>query len=143
MASSCRYPPLPSLSASTVPPSDCYGWNTLECDRELLSPPHMRFCPPAQHLYVCGNPAANIQTHYIHVVIWGQQAWNNYINLRDYLNSHEEKAKEYAALKEHLAKEYPENRIAYTSGKSAFIEEILQMAAAWRQLRGEGAELPK
>ena len=99
--------------------------------------------PPGQHLYVCGNPAANIQTHYIHVVIWGQQAWNNYINLRDYLNSHEEKAKEYAALKEHLAKEYPENRIAYTSGKSAFIEEILQMAAAWRQQRGEGSELPK
>ena len=61
---------------------------------------------PCQHLYVCGDIENNIQTHYIHVVIWGQEAWNNYINMRDYLNTHEEKAKEYSDLKENLSKEF-------------------------------------
>ena len=41
---------------------------------------------PKQHLYVCGDLEKNIQTHFIHVVIWGQKAWNDYINMRDYLN---------------------------------------------------------
>lgn len=81
---------------------------------------------PGQHLYVCGDLESDVQTHYIHVVIWGQEAWNNYINLRDYLNTHEEKAKEYSELKERLAKEYPNDRVAYTNGKSIFIKSILQ-----------------
>ena len=88
---------------------------------------------PGQHLYVCGDLDNNIQTHYIHVVTWGQEAWNNYINMRDYLNVHKEKAKEYSKLKERLAKEYPEDRIAYTNGKSAFIEDILRKAEEWRK----------
>jgi len=88
---------------------------------------------PGQHLYVCGDLEKNIHTHYIHVVIWGKDAWNNYLNMRDYLEAHEEKAKEYSRLKEQLAKEYPEDRTAYTSGKSAFIESILQMAEEWRK----------
>ena len=88
---------------------------------------------PGQHLYVCGDLPNNIHTHYIHVVIWNQEAWNNYINMRDYLNAHEEKAKEYSSLKEYLAKAYPEDRNAYTEGKSALIEEILRSAEEWRR----------
>ncbi len=38
--------------------------------------------------------------------------------MRDYLNAHEGKAKEYSDLKEHLAEEYPKDRNAYTNGKS-------------------------
>ena len=53
--------------------------------------------------------------------------------MRDYLNTHEEDAKEYADLKERLAKAYPKERIAYTDGKSALIERILQMADEWRK----------
>lgn len=88
---------------------------------------------PGQHLYVCGDLANSIQTHYIHVVIWRQAAWNNYINMRDYLNTHEDRAKEYAELKEHLATIYPEDRIAYTNGKCALIEDILRCAEEWRK----------
>lgn len=50
--------------------------------------------------------------------------------MRDYLNAHEERAKEYSALKERLAQKYPEDRIAYTNGKSDLIEEILKEATA-------------
>lgn len=87
---------------------------------------------PGQHLYVCGDTETNIQTHYIHVVIWGEDSWNNYINMRDYLNTHEDKAKEYSELKMKLAEKYPDDRIAYTNGKSALIEEILERAREWR-----------
>lgn len=93
---------------------------------------HMQY-PLGQYLYVVGDLENNIRTHYIHVVIWGQEAWNNYINMRDYLNTHEKAAKKYSELKEHLAKQYPENRSAYTNGKRAFIKKILLMAAKWRE----------
>lgn len=53
--------------------------------------------------------------------------------MRDYLNTHEKKAKEYSNLKELLAQKYPENRIAYTNGKSTFIEKILLLANKWRE----------
>ncbi|MBQ3543597.1 MAG: GrpB family protein [Lachnospiraceae bacterium] len=88
---------------------------------------------PGQLLYICGDLEKNIHTHYIHVVIWGEKEWNNYINMRDYLNSHEDKAKEYSELKLRLAKDYPNDRIAYTDAKSDFIENILQEALEWRK----------
>ena len=88
---------------------------------------------PNQHLYICGDLENDIHTHYIHVVIWGEKNWNNYLNMRDYLNAHEDRAKEYSELKERLVKEYPEDRAAYTSGKAALIEDILRCAEEWRK----------
>lgn len=88
---------------------------------------------PGQYLYVCGDADNDIQTHFIHVVIWGQKAWNDYVNMRDYLNTHEEKAKAYSDLKERLANEYPVDRQAYTNGKSAFIENILRSVEEWQK----------
>lgn len=93
---------------------------------------HMQY-PRGQYLYVAGDSEHNIRTHYIHVVIWGEEAWNNYINMSDYLNTHEKTAKEYSELKERLAKQYPEDRNVYTNGKSAFIEKTLRLAAEWRE----------
>ncbi len=87
---------------------------------------------PNQHLYVCGDLKKEIHTHYIHVVIYKSESWDNYINMRDYLNAHEEEAMKYARLKEHLARQYPEDRTAYTNGKQIFIENILRKAREWR-----------
>ena len=50
---------------------------------------------PGQHLYRCGDFENQIITHYIHVVLVGSYQWQNYINFRDYLNTHEEAAKRY------------------------------------------------
>ena len=72
---------------------------------------------PNQQLYVCGDLQNNIQTHFIHVVIFNSKEWHDYINMRDYLN----------------ANEYPNDRIAYTQAKSKLIEEILKSAALWRE----------
>lgn len=85
---------------------------------------------PGQHLYICGDLENNIHTHYIHVVIWDESAWNNYINMRDYLNANDEKAMEYSRLKVQLAEEYSDDRIAYTEGKHELIEKILEEARA-------------
>lgn len=90
---------------------------------------------PGQLLYVCGDLENNIQTHFVHVVIYGSEKWDNYINMRDYLNSHEEVAKRYDELKKSLAIKYPDDRIAYTDAKSELIEEILQYAKKWRKTK--------
>lgn len=73
-----------------------------------------------------------VDAHHIHVVIWGQEIWSNYINFRDYLNCHEEDAKKYSQLKKALARQYPEDRSTYTSGKNEYIELILHKAKEWR-----------
>ena len=88
---------------------------------------------PGQHLYICGDLENNIHTHYIHVVIWGESAWDNYINMRDYLNANDEKAMEYSKLKVQLAKEYSNDRMKYTEGKQELIEKLLEEAKAWRE----------
>ena len=82
---------------------------------------------PDQYLYVCGG--SDFRTHHIHVVEYGSVLWNNYVNMRDYLNSHEKEAKAYSDLKIRLAEQYPNDRIAYTEAKSKMIDEILIKAA--------------
>ena len=52
--------------------------------------------------------------------------------MRDYLNEHEDRVKEYSKLKERLAKEYSDNRSSYTNGKTTLIEDILRCAEKWR-----------
>lgn len=89
---------------------------------------------PGQHLYVCTDEENDVQTHYIHVVLFESYDWNNYINLRDFLNFNKDKALEYSKLKTLLAAKYPNDRIAYTNGKSELIEEILKSATEWLSL---------
>lgn len=85
---------------------------------------------PEQSLYVWGE--GEIRTHHIHVVIYGSEAWHNYINLRDYLNAHPDDARAYSALKTALAEQYPDDRETYTAMKSDMIREMLEKAKQWR-----------
>lgn len=89
---------------------------------------------PGQHLYRCGDLEDNIVTHFIHVVIYGSDAWHNYINFRDYLNSHPEDARSYERLKKELWSKYPEDRDSYVDGKKELVTELLAKAKAWREL---------
>ena len=85
---------------------------------------------PQQYLYVCGDEDS--RTHHIHTVIYGSEPWNNYINLRDYLNCHKVEAQAYSELKEKLARQYPDDRNRYTELKSGLISEILSKARDWK-----------
>jgi GrpB-like predicted nucleotidyltransferase (UPF0157 family) len=47
---------------------------------------------------------------------------------RDYLVQHADVAKAYEALKLQLAAAYPNDRIAYTRGKTEFISRVTRLA---------------
>lgn len=87
---------------------------------------------PEQLLFVMGDFAKDTRSHHIHVVIYGSDEWNNYINFRDYLNTHIASAKEYEAVKLRLAEQYPDDRIAYTGGKQEVIDKLLAEARVWK-----------
>lgn len=86
---------------------------------------------PEQYLYVCGHD--DFRSHHIHVVTYNSKAWNNYLNMRDYLNSHDDDAQAYSEFKKSLANQYPEDRETYTAMKSDLINEILHKAEIWRK----------
>lgn len=85
---------------------------------------------PGQRLYVLGDP--DMRTHHIHSVVYGSEPWRNYLNFRDYMNSHAEAAAAYETLKEDLAVRYANERKAYTAGKEEFIQSVLRAAEVWR-----------
>ena len=88
---------------------------------------------PDQLLFVMGDFEKDTRSHHIHVVLYGSDEWNNYINFRDYLNSSIEAAKEYEAVKLRLAEQYPDDRIAYTDGKQEVINKLLEEARVWKR----------
>ena len=79
-----------------------------------------------------GNFEKDTRTHHIHVVKWNGTEWNNYINFRDYLNSHPEKAMLYDTCKKKLASQFSDNRKSYTAGKQELIERLLKEAYIWK-----------
>jgi GrpB-like predicted nucleotidyltransferase (UPF0157 family) len=81
-----------------------------------------------QMLFVMGDFEKDTRTHHIHAVKWNGTEWNNYINFRDYLNCHPEKAMQYDACKKKLALQFPDDRRSYTKGKQEFIECLLKEA---------------
>ena len=86
---------------------------------------------PLQYLYICGDN--DIRTHHVHAVIYDSEEWNNYVDVRDYLNCHKKDAEAYSKLKESLAKQYSEDRGTYTASKCEFIGEIIAKARYWRR----------
>jgi serine/threonine-protein kinase len=82
-------------------------------------------------LFVDGDEAADMRTHHIHIVIADSIQWKNYICFRDYLNAFPASAKEYDAVKQEFALQYPNDRNAYTSAKSPIVDAILRAARVW------------
>jgi GrpB-like predicted nucleotidyltransferase (UPF0157 family) len=67
------------------------------------------------------------RTHHIHMVESNFEYMDR-LFFRDYLIEHPDIAEEYKELKLNLAKNYPNNRAAYTNGKTEFIVEVTQIA---------------
>ena len=87
---------------------------------------------PEQLLFVMGDFEKDTRSHHIHVVLYGSEEWNNYINFRDYLNSNIKAAREYETTKLRLSEQYPDDRIAYTDGKQEVIDRLLVEARVWK-----------
>lgn len=86
-----------------------------------------------QLLFAMGDFEKDTRTHHIHAVKWNGAEWNNYINFRDYLNCHPDKAMLYDVCKKKLALQFPNDRRSYTVGKHELIECLLKEASVWRQ----------
>lgn len=72
--------------------------------------PNVQASLPDQLLFACGNfyeGTGDLQTHFIHVVLWESMDWINYINFRDYLNKTPLATKEYEELKVSLVQQAP------------------------------------
>lgn len=66
-----------------------------------------------------------VRTHHIHMVeSTFTDHWNRLL-FRDHLRNNAEAARKYEVLKRRLASAFPNDRVGYTHGKSAFINSIM------------------
>lgn len=79
--------------------------------------------PPFYAWFIKRN-AAGERTHHLHMIERDFEHWDR-LRFRDYLAAHPDEAREYGKIKRQLAERYPRNRVAYSNGKSVFIERIM------------------
>lgn len=79
----------------------------------------------SQMFFSCGDFENDIRTHHIHVDIYGESEWNNYIKFRNTLRENQDVRKEYERLKVDLAEKFSQDRNKYTDMKADFIKKIL------------------
>jgi len=83
-------------------------------------------------ILVCDdNEFADTRSYHIHIVESGSVQWRNYLDFRDYLNEHLNRAKEYEQIKIISAKNHPADRNAYTNDKEEILVRLLQEAQIW------------
>ncbi len=80
---------------------------------------------PERMLFVKGLPPNGPRTHHIHVVE-SESILQKHLLFRDYLRQHPDEALRYVQLKRHLAEEFLTDRETYTSGKTEYVQSILQ-----------------
>jgi GrpB-like predicted nucleotidyltransferase (UPF0157 family)/GNAT superfamily N-acetyltransferase len=66
------------------------------------------------------------RTVHVHVVRHDDPEWERYLLFRGRLRRDREVRAAYAALKDELAQRFPDDRVAYTAAKEAFIEAVLR-----------------
>src|SRR5437660_9221324 len=79
---------------------------------------------PRRHYFVKGAP----RTHHVQMVEIESEGWRSNLLFRDYLIKNPETAREYASLKQELAKQFATKREAYQAGKDGFIKAVLHKA---------------
>ncbi|HWI48580.1 MAG TPA: GrpB family protein [Rummeliibacillus sp.] len=65
-----------------------------------------------------------VKTHFIHLVKYNGELWNNLIFFRDYLNEHEDVRKEYLNIKLDYIKKKSNGINEYTDFKEKFVKDI-------------------
>lgn len=78
-------------------------------------------------------------SHHIHVFAADHPEVGRYLRFRDYLRAHPQRALVYTAVKRQLAQKFRHDPAAYTSGKTAVVQQLDAEAAEWvkRQRRRE------
>lgn len=91
---------------------------------------HYPYKATEMHWFCKPSPAQ--RTHHLHIVPIGSPLWNERIAFRNALRSNPVLAGDYARLKRQLAKQYRDDREAYTEAKTPFIRAALQTAGIAR-----------
>ena len=82
--------------------------------------------PPFYAWFIKRNSQGK-RTHHIHMVEAHFEHWER-LHFRDYLRVHPETARQYAELKFKLAADFPNDREAYTKGKTEFVVRVTRLA---------------
>ena len=82
---------------------------------------------PPFYAWFIKRGAQGQRTHHIHMVEADFEHWER-LRFRDYLIAHPDAAHAYAELKMQLARDYPNDRVAYTRGKTEFIAMVMEKA---------------
>ncbi|OGV74028.1 MAG: hypothetical protein A3K19_28105 [Lentisphaerae bacterium RIFOXYB12_FULL_65_16] len=82
---------------------------------------------PPFYAWFIKRSASGLRTHHIHMVERHFEHWDRLL-FRDYLIAHPAVAAEYQALKLRLAAEHPNDRVAYTQGKTEFVVRMTEWA---------------
>ena len=73
------------------------------------------------------------RSHHVHIYQSGHKAITRYLDFRDYLRIHPDRAQAYSQLKEELAVNFRDDRAMYSESKTDFILETNRLAAEWRK----------
>jgi len=91
-------------------------------------PTHGDDGPPFYAWFIKRDSGTGARSHHIHMVeAHFAEHWDRLL-FRDYLIEHPEVATEYEVLKLRLASAHPQDRIAYTRGKTEFIVRVTGQA---------------
>ena len=82
---------------------------------------------PPFYAWFIKRDSAGQRTHHIHMVEKDFAHWDRLL-FRDYLRAHTSIAKEYEDLKCKLAHDFPNDRVAYTHGKTEFVMQVTETA---------------
>ena len=82
--------------------------------------------PPFYAWFIKRN-AVGVRTHHVHMIERDFEHWDRLL-FRDYLIANPETAKEYETLKLTLARDYPNDRVGYTNGKTEFVVRVTKAA---------------
>lgn len=67
-----------------------------------------------------------VKTHYIHLVDYGGEVWQNLIFFRDYLNANEDARQQYQSIKLEYLRTSSSGIQEYTEFKEAFVKEVFE-----------------
>jgi GrpB-like predicted nucleotidyltransferase (UPF0157 family) len=90
-------------------------------------PTHGDNGPPFYAFFIKRHPNSSARTHHIHMVEADFETCDRLL-FRDYLIEHPQAAREYESLKVRLASAHPNDRVAYTEGKTEFVVRMTQQA---------------
>lgn len=84
---------------------------------------------PGRSFFIKGTE--DVRSHHLHVYQINNPHILRHLAFRDYLRTHPDLAEQYGALKESLARQFPEDIDCYNEGKSDFIKEQERQALKW------------